>query len=154
MSVLAPTKRHERLIPLTHDHHHALGHARRLKLAANEPDTERLRRADEFLAFFESETLDHFREEEEQVFPLVVDETEAEPVLVQLMMEHLRIHSLVHALTAEVAAGAPSGESLAMIGAFLEEHIRFEEKTAFPLIERLAGRALDAVELSPRNRTA
>jgi hemerythrin-like domain-containing protein len=123
-----------------------------LKLALKEPDAKRRRRAEEFLAFFESETLDHFREEEERVLPLVVDETEAEPVLVQLMMEHLRIHSLVHALTVELAARTPSGESLATIGALLERHIRFEEKTAFPLIERLAGKALDTVELS-RDRT-
>ncbi|HYI46457.1 MAG TPA: hemerythrin domain-containing protein [Actinomycetota bacterium] len=147
-------KRHESLIPLTHDHHHALGQARRLKLSHTEPNDKRVERAREFLEFFGSETLTHFREEEEEIFPLAVGEPEAESVLARTMMEHLQIHAAVHRLSDQVAAGNAPGESLTRIGELLESHIRSEEKTVFPLIERLAPQALDAVELSPRKRTA
>ena len=146
-------KRHDGLIPLTHDHHHALVHAKALKRAAGESDDERLSAAGRFLDFYEHDTLLHFREEEEIVFPLVVDEAEAEPVLGRLMMEHLRIHALVRKLRRETTSGSPTPDTLSDIGSLLEQHVRFEEKTVFPLIERLAASALEGVELAERDRT-
>jgi iron-sulfur cluster repair protein YtfE (RIC family) len=146
------SKRHEGLMPLTHDHHHALAQARRLRVTAKESDEERLGQAREFLDFFGSETLTHFREEEEVVFPLIVDQSEAEPSLIRLMVEHLRIHAGVRDLRAEVAAGTVASGTLTNIASLLEEHIRFEEKTVFPLIERFAPIDLNGLELSPRQR--
>jgi hypothetical protein len=52
-------------MPLTHDHHHALAHARRLRAAGDAGGEERLERARVFVEFFESDLLLHFREEEE-----------------------------------------------------------------------------------------
>ena len=60
-------KRHDSLILLTHDHHHALAQVRALRLAATRGGEDRLRQSGEFLDFFETETRDHFREEEEVV---------------------------------------------------------------------------------------
>jgi iron-sulfur cluster repair protein YtfE (RIC family) len=139
-------------MPLTHDHHHALAQARRLRMTATGSDEKRLGQAREFLVFFGSETLTHFREEEEVVFPLVVDQPEAEPALVRLMVEHLRIHADVHDLRAEVATGTVASETLTNIAKLLEAHIRFEEKTVFPLIERLVPLDLNGLELPPRQR--
>jgi hypothetical protein len=67
------TKRHESLIPLSHDHHHALAHARRLKAAASMIDMpERRRAADDFVNFYLGRLVRHFREGEELFFaPLV-----------------------------------------------------------------------------------
>lgn len=142
-------KRHESLIPLTHDHHHALAQARRLRLAAKQDDGERLRQAREFVDFFESDTLRHFREEEELVFPFVVDEVEAAPVLNRIMMEHLRIHAVVRALKWELERGSPGAATMSRLATLLEQHIRLEEKSLFPLIERtVPAILLDEVTLA------
>lgn len=68
-------RRHDALIPLTHDHHHALARARRLRLAAaSENGEEQRAAAEEFVEFFEGDSVLHFREEEEILFPLVIGE--------------------------------------------------------------------------------
>jgi iron-sulfur cluster repair protein YtfE (RIC family) len=145
-------KRHDSLIPLTHDHHHALAQARRLRISAARPQQERTAQAREFIDFFESDTLVHFREEEELVFPLVIDDPEAETALARLMLEHLRIHAGVHKLRDELESDAVRGNTLASIAEQLETHVRFEEKTIFPLIEQIAVDELSDVQLSPRDR--
>jgi len=81
-----------------------------------------MRKANEFLVFFETETTAHFREKEEVVFPMVVDEVEAEPVLAQVMLQHLHIHALVHSLETELQGGTPSAGALSNVANKLEEH--------------------------------
>ena len=57
-------KRHPALVPLSHDHHHGLVQARRLRRAADEADPERrLATAGEFVGFFAREGSEHFRED-------------------------------------------------------------------------------------------
>jgi iron-sulfur cluster repair protein YtfE (RIC family) len=129
-----------------------LAKVRRLKAAAVGSPEERHAQGDEFIHFFDSETITHFREEEEVVFPLVIGESEAEPVLARSMMEHLAIHALVHELRAQLSVGDPTPESLSAIAVSLEAHIRYEEKTLFPLIERLVFSELADVTLAPRDR--
>ena len=145
-------KRHDALIPLTHDHHHALAQARRLHMSS-EGDPERwVEAARAFLEFYKKDTLAHFHEEEEEIFPLVVDEPEVERPLTRVLLEHLRIHRSVHKLQDEVDRGSPSAKTMAEISTLLQDHIRFEEKTLFPLVERLAPTGLGTVELAARNR--
>ena len=146
------SKRHDSLLPLTHDHHHALVEVRKLKAAAAASAEERNTQADEFIHFFDSDTINHFREEEEVVFPLVADEPEVEPVLAQAMMDHLRIHAQVHGLRGQMGVGTPTAETLSALATSLEAHIRFEEKTVFPLIEGLVHSELSEVSLAPRER--
>lgn len=145
-------KRHASLMPLTHDHHHGLAHARRLQVAADKDPADLAREAREFVSFFRTDTIAHFREEEEVVFPLVVDDPAAESILADVMVEHLRIHALVGRLTAEIAAGSVSKSTAVEVAESLKAHIRFEEKKVFPLIERLRGQALSYVQLSERTR--
>ena len=145
-------KRHDGLIPLTHDHHHALAQARRLERAATGDASERLLQAREFIRFFENDTLAHFREEEERLFPLVIDEEEAQPVLSQAMLEHVGIHRLVNGLRSSVARGDISSASMTCLAQALSVHIHLEEKVLFPMIERLVPQELDDVSLRPRVR--
>ena len=145
-------KRHQSLIPLTHDHHHALAQARKLKLAAKDTAEVQGKQAREFLEFFEAGTLMHFREEEELVFPIAVRAPEAEPVLTRLMMEHLRVHAAIRDLRDELQQGDVHDDTLVGIAEQLESHIRFEEKTAFPLFEQIAETELTGVVLAPRDR--
>lgn len=130
-------RRHDSLIPLTHDHHHALAQARRLRYAAESDDLRRGAQARTFIDFFDSETVSHFREEEEIIFPLVVDAPEALALLTQLLLEHVRLHALVQALRSEIDRGAPSAAAIRELATLLEQHIRTEEKGLFPLIERI-----------------
>lgn len=145
-------KRHDALIPLTHDHHHALAAAKRLGRAAAAGGSDRATGARAFLDFFDADTIGHFREEEEVIFPLAIDAAEAEPVLSRLLLEHVRIHALVTRLRAEVAADQVTSDTPSEIASLLQEHIRQEEKVLFPLIETIAADNLALLELAPRNR--
>lgn len=146
-------KRHDSMIPLTHDHHHALAQARRLRVAAPRDAVERRFVVERFLAFFDSDTRTHFREEEEVIFPLVVDEPAATEPLQRLLVDHVRIHATVNDLRSAVSAGDVPPETMQALSSLLEDHIRFEEKTFFPLVEDLAAARLDTVTLAERNRS-
>lgn len=145
------SKRHEALIPLTHDHHHALAQARRVIAASSEDTGARLAQAQEFLDFFFRETLQHFREEEEVVFPLLVN-TEAVALLGEILLDHVRIHSLVRTLSTEVENREARSETLRELGEKLQSHIRKEEDQLFPMIEAVAAEGLASLRLGPRNR--
>ena len=90
-------KRHPALVALSHDHHHALVEARRLRRAAA-ADNEPAAAAAAFRRFFAAVSVPHFREEEETLFPLVVDAEEARPLLVEALLDHQRLHALAAAL--------------------------------------------------------
>jgi len=131
-------KRNPALIPLSREHHHALAAARRLRRAA---DADVLVEANAFLRFFSEESVRHFREEEERLFPLVADSDEARPLVVRALLEHQQLH----ALAARLASGEPAAAG--DLGELLEAHVRFEERELFPLIERLLGDGLATLEL-------
>jgi hemerythrin-like domain-containing protein len=148
-------KRHDALIPLTHDHHHALARARRMRLAAAGDDLDEQRSAsDEFLEFFDEHTLLHFREEEEILFPLVVDRPDAPmELLSRLLVEHVRLHGLVRDLRAQRGADGSPTATMAEIARLLADHIRAEESELFPLMERMLSEdELSSVHLAPRDR--
>jgi hemerythrin-like domain-containing protein len=130
-------KRHPALVPLSHDHHHALVHARRLRQvgAAATP---------EFLRFFAAETTRHFREEEELVFPLLYGDEPEE--LREVLVQHQRIRALAVRLRA--------GEDVAQeLGELLETHIRLEERELFELIQRrVPEEQLATIGLAPREQ--
>ena len=115
-----------------------------LKLAAATDDESRMETARAFLDFFREDTLDHFREEEENVFPLGFDSPELRGTLGKVMFEHLRIHRMVGRLQEAVDNGAVSPGQMVPVATLLERHIRFEEKVVFPEIERVAAELLDA----------
>jgi quercetin dioxygenase-like cupin family protein/iron-sulfur cluster repair protein YtfE (RIC family) len=130
-------KRHAALIPLSHDHQHALVQARRARRAADAADDERLRVAGETVRFFEAETIEHFREEEEHFFPLLVENGEPPPLVLQALGEHCVLHAAVERLRAGVERGEVPAEALRKLGERLDAHIRLEERQLFPLLEAL-----------------
>jgi quercetin dioxygenase-like cupin family protein len=130
-------KRHPALVPLSHDHDHALVQARRIVRAADTAETASV--AAELSRFFHHVTVRHIREEEEALFPLVADSDDARPLIVQALLEHQRLHALVARLE-----GAPEDGAIAReLGHLLQAHIGFEERELFPLIERLVGSELE-----------
>jgi hemerythrin-like domain-containing protein len=131
-------RRHEALIPLTHDHHHTLAQARRLHDASKlEDETERRNIANDFVNFYLGRALRHFHEEEELFFAPLVDNPDAGDLVVRAVSEHLRLHALVWKVKRQLSEGSSDQEVLDQISQLLIRHVRFEEGELFPLIERL-----------------
>ena len=101
--------------------------------------------AEAFVRFFRTSSVPHFREEEEALFPLVIDVEEARALLVQALLEHQHLHSLVAALE----VGGDIRATMRELGERLEAHVRLEERHLFPLIERVAAAALEGAMATP-----
>ena len=130
-------KRHPALIPLSHDHHHGLVQARRLRRAAESSADDRREAAGAFLDFFARDTRLHFRDEEEGLFPLLAADERSTDLLARALVEHQRLRALVSELEGELADGEVSAARMERLGNALEEHIRFEERILFPHIEEV-----------------
>lgn len=132
-------KRHQALIPLSHDHHHTLVEARHLHRGADAPDP--IAAVTAFLAFFTASVVPHFREEEELLFPHVAEAEEAEKLVVRALLEHQRLH----AAAAELRELLRERDDRVLVrpmrdlAGLLEAHVRFEERQLFPLIEELVS---------------
>ena len=148
-------KRHPALIPLTHDHHHGLKHARRLKLAAKQDESERNRSAQEFLDFFRGEALIHFREEEELLFPAILEhDSGAEAAIGGLLLDHVKMHGYVVCLEQERMSGGVSVDTMTAAGTLLELHIRVEENEVFRSAqEAIPEEELQTLAFAPRDRS-
>jgi hemerythrin-like domain-containing protein len=140
-------RRHEALIPLTHDHHHVLAAVRNARQAVKSGDLRAA--AQELMSVYANEMLNHFREEEELVFPLLVD---AKGDIPSELATAMREHLVIHALTEEMR-NKPSAETVDRLLQLIEGHVRLEEKTLFPMIERLRSSALEELTLKPRFRS-
>ena len=149
-------KRHPALVPLSHDHHHALVEARRLRRSADSDGRARRAASESFLRFFSRESVRHFRQEEEELFPLLVDRgEEAGELVTRALLQHQRLHALVARLDRELAGGEPDAELVRELGELLDAHVRLEERQLFPLIEQtVPGAELEALGLAPSEAAA
>jgi iron-sulfur cluster repair protein YtfE (RIC family) len=134
-------RRHPALVPLSEEHQHELAHARRLLLATGAGLEERLAVAGAYVDAFFTETVEHFRREEEILFPLYVRYAGSTPVLERILREHMELHGLVRALRVEAAAGDIPPEALRTLGELLQDHVRVEERELFEEIERIVPAA-------------
>lgn len=125
-------KRHERLQPLSRDHHHTLRLARRLQQA--EPD-EGLRSE---LVAHRPDLAEHFAVEEalgERALSACSHDTTLAEQIERMRREHREIEQLlVRALE------APEQATLHRLGECLVAHVRFEERELF---NRLQAGCLD-----------
>jgi len=130
--------RHPSLIPLSHDHHHGLALALRCRkqaLGQLKPIGAAgvAQRAKEFLAFYTSNLIPHFRAEEEVLFPAMLAAGAASQSMIdELIEDHERIRQAVPQL--EARAGL--AKTIFDLGDLLERHIRREERVLFPLFEQ------------------
>ena len=142
-------KRSQSLVPLSHDHHHVLAMVRRSRAALKTVEGADKAVAD-LTKFYEAEMISHFREEEEQVFPLLVEADGHIPEeLAKALSQHLQIHALVRRLRR--VRSIPLLHELLDI---IEDHVRLEEKKLFPLIEERHSSELEMVQLAARDRSA
>ena len=132
-------KRHPALIPLSRDHHSGLVQAVRLRRSAADGNASaRLAAAREFGEFFRNEERVHLRDEEEELFPLLLRHVASQPApLREARVQHVQLQGFARKLEIAVAAGIVDRETLDAAGALLDAHIRLEERQLFPLIEEL-----------------
>lgn len=129
--------RHASLIPLSQDHHHGLALALRCRKQAlgqiKPMGTEGLQeRAKEFLAFYTSNLVPHFRAEEEILFPLLRSTVPASEAMID---ELVRNHTQIHQAISQLQEGTGLAKLIFDLGDLLERHIRKEERELFPLFE-------------------
>jgi hemerythrin-like domain-containing protein len=132
-------KRHPALIPLSRDHHDGLVQAVRLRRAAADGEASaRLAAAREFVEFFRNEERVHLRDEEEELFPLLLRHVQSQPApLREARVQHVQLEGFARKLHIAVTAGSVDRETLDAAGELLDAHIRLEERQLFPLIEQL-----------------
>jgi hemerythrin-like domain-containing protein len=129
-------KRADALRPLSREHLVALMAAKTLREAT---DLEEATRA--FLDFWDGDGRRHFRVEEEALLPNWALHAEVDKDGVERMLaEHLAIRR--EALRLE--AGETTLEEARELGRLLHDHVRFEERQLFPIVEE----ALDEAALA------
>lgn len=131
-------KRSPALTPLSHDHHHALEAALRLGRATSSDVAGAVAR---FEAFWQPRGRRHFEIEEQLLLP-ALPETQADwrEAAARVRDEHHRIRTLAAAVSDH---GPPTLQAANDLGELLHDHVRFEERHVFSLLEsRLSDEAL------------
>ncbi len=132
-------KRHAAFIGLSHDHHHTLALALRLRqgegaLLSDGWTHDPLLQIQRVQSLLEVDLRPHFAAEEEILFPLVERSLPSLTYLVRaLCQQHREVESLVVLLKS--AGGADARGLLARVGSLLEDHVRREERELFPVCE-------------------
>jgi hemerythrin-like domain-containing protein len=122
-------RRHESLIPLSHEHHDALLLVWRLRtgdLSKHQPEL----RAKHASAFFENRLIKHLKLEEELLYPACREVLGVEASLIDLRLSD---HGGLQAKAAAIKAGAH--DQVDSFCALLERHIRTEERQLFALAQ-------------------
>jgi hemerythrin HHE cation binding domain-containing protein len=121
-------KRSAALAPLSRDHQHALAVALSLRRATPDSLDEAVRG---FLAFFDGEGEAHFGVEEQHLLPaLPADDPQWAPAVARIRDDH----AAIRAATRELRSGAQLSAAQ-KLGERLNDHVRFEERVAFAVLE-------------------
>lgn len=126
-------KRSAALVPLGHDHHQALEAAVRLRRATAEDLEDAIER---FREFWSGRGRRHFEIEEELVLPSLEGDQEWDGLAERVRQEHEQLRTRAESLDTVESAHA--------LGQLLNDHVRFEERELFQVLEA----RLDPVRLS------
>lgn len=122
-----PIKRHVSLQPLSRDHHHGLLLCWKIREGfKRQIDPLRIKRYADW--FWQAHLAEHFRIEEEFVFPVLGNN---HPHVQQAIQEHRSLEELFMQTT-------DVSQALSQLEAELEKHIRFEERVLFNEIQEVA----------------
>ncbi len=135
-------KRHDALIPLSHEHRDVLMIAHPMKI--NGPrykgiPEDNIQKAEFYLRFYDEILSGHARDEEHLVFQKVMGIIpQIDKCVKELTNEHRQIDKLTEDLR------AIPGDKIIMdrLGRLLELHVRKEERELFPLIQEAADKTL------------
>lgn len=119
--------RDRNLIPLSHQHQHALALCVRIErgLRPGGPDLQVWQQ--EISTLFESEILYHFEAEEKVLFPAAERDASLRELVDQLRIEHASLRNYARA----AAAGTMSLADLQVFAGSLSSHVRKEERELF-----------------------
>ena len=124
-------RRSAALASLSRDHHEALVLAQKLRRAT--PATVTTSR-ESFLAYWQAHGQNHFRLEEEVLFPAYAAHGDPHHALIaRALCDHVAIRHHAQALA---GAAEPTLDALHELGHQLAAHVRLEERQVFPLIEQ------------------
>jgi len=139
--------RDKNLIPLSHQHQHALAVCVRLDRALQAGEVEAEAWQAEIQQIFEQEIAVHFAAEEKEVFPAAARFIELQPLIEELLAEH----GVLRRLFAQAASRTLGATGLQGFADAFSRHIRREERELFESMQRLMiaeelavlGRALE-----------
>jgi len=119
------SSRDENLYVFSHEHHHGLIFAVRLR-KAHQADAETLKR---YIKDFWEDSLDaHFNNEENSLLNYITD--------VELKQRFLSEHQQIRALYKDIeSVDADLVEKAKRFGVLINDHIRFEERILFPWLQ-------------------
>ncbi len=128
-----PLPRHPALQPFSREHFGGLVIARDLVKASHAGAGERERRSalQRFAAAWADELKPHFDDEERLLGPLIADPRLHE----RLIGEHREIERLAAAAAGQDPGDPPDPDLCARAGRLLHDHIRWEERVLFPMVE-------------------
>lgn len=93
---------------------------------------------DALRTFWENGGNEHFAEEEGILLPTFARYGDVHrEEIIRMLLDHVQIRSQVHVLTdaANQGEGEPHIDAIHRLGEHLQSHVRFEERTVFPLIQ-------------------
>lgn len=124
--------RDKNLIPLSHQHQHALAMCVRLDRALAKGNADLHAWQEEVVNLWESEIRFHFEAEEKVLFPAAEKYADLKPLLKQLLSEHAGLRDFF----ARAAARQMDAAALKNFGEALSGHIRTEERQLFEECQR------------------
>ncbi|MFA6202729.1 MAG: hemerythrin domain-containing protein [Gallionella sp.] len=126
-------KRSAILQPLSREHHSALILAQTCKRAALSGESAQITQAcQRAILAFSAELEVHFQFEEQSLLPLLRS-PETQALVQRTLADHERLRALLHGLQQTDAV------ALDNFGQCLAEHVRFEERELFAVLESLLG---------------
>lgn len=136
--------RDKNLIPLSHQHQHALALCVRIERASPVPEKDLAAWQAEIAQIFRGEIQVHFAAEEQVVFPAAREFEELTALIGDLLLEHAELRQLF----SRAEAGTISAGDLAAFARKLSNHIRKEERQLFERLQQV----LSAEELNTMGR--
>jgi hemerythrin-like domain-containing protein len=129
--------RDKNLVPLSHQHQHALALCVRLDRALSAGPVDLEAWQSEIQQIFEQEVTVHFTAEEQHVFPPAARFAELQPVVEGLLAQH----AVLRDLFARSAKRTLDSEGLRLFVDALSSHIRKEERQLFEAMQKLMSTA-------------
>ena len=125
--------RDKNLIPLSHQHQHALAMCVRLERALAKGTADLNAWQQEIVSIWESEIRYHFEAEEKILFPAADKYASLKPLVKRLLSEHTTLRDFF----ARAQARRLNAEALKTFGETLSQHIRTEDRQLFEECQRL-----------------
>ena len=123
--------RDKNLIPLSHQHQHALALCVRIERASPIAEGDLAAWQSEITQFVQNEILVHFAAEEQVLFPAARRFQQLHGIIEELLADHAALRSRF----AAAADGRMSGNDVLEFAKFLAAHIRKEERKLFERVQ-------------------